>query len=104
MCINRLEHKNLTSPANEPAVANQELPATNDPIANCVWDDIIVLTSQTIMAQRQKKSEQMKSLNLTPLQGFCVNNVVLPLAYISKDIMRKWAIAKGRSKARSLSV
>jgi hypothetical protein len=59
MCINRLKHKNLTAPAEEPAVANQELPATNDPIANCVWDDVIVSTSQTNMAQRQKKGEQM---------------------------------------------
>jgi hypothetical protein len=50
MCISQLEHKNLTSPTNEPAVGNQKLSATNDPIANCVWDDIIDLTSQTSMS------------------------------------------------------
>jgi hypothetical protein len=50
MCINQLEHNNLTIPTNEPAVANQELSATNDPIANCVWNDIIDLTGQTSMA------------------------------------------------------
>jgi hypothetical protein len=103
MCINWLKNKNQTTTINKPVVADHKLPATNDPIANCVWDNVIVSTGQTNMAQRQKKGEQMKSLNSTCLQGFCVNGVVLILAHISNDVMRKWAIAKGRSKARSLS-
>jgi hypothetical protein len=36
MCINRLEHENLTAPTNKPAVADHKLPASNDPNANCV--------------------------------------------------------------------
>ncbi len=61
MCLNRLENENQTAPTNEPAIADHELPATNDPIANCVWDDVIVSTGQTNMEERQKKDEQMKS-------------------------------------------
>jgi hypothetical protein len=44
----------------------------------------------------------MKYSNLACLWGFCVKCVVLPAAYISKDIMRTWAILNGVSKARSL--
>jgi hypothetical protein len=104
MCVNRLE--NQTASATEPTVADHKLPATNDTmITMCVWDNFIVIvsTSQTNMAQRQKKGEQLKSSNLTHLQGFHVSGVVLLLECISKDVLWKWAIAKGRSKGKTLS-
>ena len=107
LCIDRLEEQTCSPADSDPTVSSEELPVatstSSDPIHNCAWDDVIVSTSMTNMAQRQKKGEQMKSNNSTRLQGFRVNGVLLPSAHLSKDVMRKWAISKGRSKARGLS-
>jgi hypothetical protein len=77
--------------------------STIDPVATCAWDAVIVSTLATNMAQKQKMGEPLKPSNSTRLQGFCINSVLLPMTKVTRDSLMKWAIGKGRSKARKLN-
>ena len=55
------------------------------------------------MAQNQKMGELLKPSNSTRLQGFHINGVLLPTTKVTRDSLMKWAIGKGRSKARKLN-
>ena len=77
--------------------------STIDPVATCAWDAVIVSTLATNMAQKQKMGEPLKPSNSTRLQGFRINGVLLPTTKVTRDSLMKWAIGKGRSKARKLN-
>jgi hypothetical protein len=47
--------------------------------------------------------EPLKPSNSTRLQGFHINGVLLPTTKVTRDLLMKWAIGKGRSKARKLT-
>ena len=74
--------------------------STIDPVATCAWDAVIVSTLATNMAQKQKMGEPLKPSNS---KGFRINGVLLPTTKVTRDLLMKWAIGKGRSKARKLT-
>ena len=76
---------------------------TNNPIENCLWDNIVVSTSLTNAVSRTKKGEPLKPMNATHLQGFCINGKLLPTASIVKDHLQRWAIRHNKRCARQLT-
>jgi hypothetical protein len=107
VCVDRLESPSpFSSESNgllTEAPSAIAATSTNDPIVACAWDDVIVSTLATNMAQKQKKNEPLKPSNSTRLQGFRINGVLLPTFKVSRDLLMKWSIGKGRSKARKFN-
>ena len=107
VCIDRLESPSPFS--SESNGLHTEAPtataavSTIDPVATCAWDAVIVSTLATNMAQKQKMGEPLKPSSSTRLQGFRINGVLLPTTKVTRDSLMKWAIGKGRSKARKLN-
>ncbi len=46
----------------------------SNPIENCLWDDIVVMTTLTNAVSRMKKGNSLKATNTTRLQGFRIND------------------------------
>ncbi len=101
-CVNRLK-STATSESTLATTAERRQTLTNNPIATCLWDDVIVTTSRTSSTQKMKKGAPMKPENYTCLQGFRINGVLLPSMKLTRDALMRWAIGKGRSRAMSLN-
>jgi len=54
-------------------------------IENCSWDGVVVTTTLTNAVSRTKKGESLKATNATRLQGFRINNELIPTASFVKD-------------------
>jgi hypothetical protein len=72
----------------------------NNPIENFSWDDVVVTTTLTNAVSRTKKGESLKATNATRLQGFRINDELIPTAIIVKDHLQRWAIRKNKPRAR----
>jgi len=76
------------------AAGKENIVNGSNPIENCLWDDVVVMTTLTNAVSRTKKGESLKATNATRLQGFRINNELLPTASIVKDHLQRWAIRK----------
>ncbi len=64
----------------QPAAGKENIVNGNNPIENCSWDDVVVTTSLTNAVIRTKKGESFKATNATRLQGFRINDELIPTA------------------------
>jgi hypothetical protein len=87
----------------QPAAKKENIVNGNNPIENCSWDDVIVTTNLTNAVSRMKKGESLKATNATHLQGFRINDELIPTASIVKDHLQRWAIRKKKPCARRLA-
>jgi hypothetical protein len=85
------------------AAGKENIVDGSNPIENCSWDDVAVTTTLTNAASRTKKGESLKVTNATRLQGFRINDELIPTASIVKDHLQRWAIRKNKPRARRLA-
>ncbi len=71
------------------AAGKENIVNGSNPIENCLWDDVVVMTTLTNAVSRTKKEESLKVTNATRLQGFCINNELIPTASIVKDHLQR---------------
>ena len=66
-------------------------------IENCLWDDVVVMTTLTNAVSRMKKGESLKATN--------ANDELIPTATASllKDHLQRWAIRKNKPRVRRLA-